>query len=71
MTCVFHSDCVFTVDIPFHFGIEEFESFLIVTEKERFDENFAGLVIKHCSAVLELTDINTDVDHDAYTPFDQ
>ena len=38
MTCVFHSDCVFAVDIPLHFGIEECESFLVVIEEERFDE---------------------------------
>jgi hypothetical protein len=59
------------MNISLHLGIEEFEAFLIVTEEERFDENFAGPVIKHCSTVFELTDIDTDADHDVYTPFDQ
>ena len=36
-----------------------------------FDEDFAGFVIKYCSTVLELADIDADVDHDVYTPFDQ
>ena len=52
-------------------GIEEIKSFLIVTEEKLFDENFAGLVINHCSTVLEFTDIDSDVNHDVYTPFNQ
>jgi hypothetical protein len=59
------------MNISLCFGIEQFESFLVVIEEERFDEDFAGLVIKNCSTVLELADIDADVDHDVYTPFDQ
>jgi hypothetical protein len=71
MTGVFHTDSVFAMNISLCFGIEQFESILVVSEEEWLDEDFAGLVIKNCSTVLEFADINTDVDHDVYTPFDQ
>ena len=71
MTGVFHTDRMLSSDKLLYLRVEQFEAFLIIIEEERFDENFAGLVIKYCSAVLELTDIDTDVDHDVYTPFDQ